>query len=138
MSSCWPRPKKKSNRAQNRANILSDFVCFSWFFDVLIGGFQKWRINDSWSIATLFGTVLERPKMRPNLDPRNPYLSPTYFKTIQEKLWGHPWKLFFISENLKLWELWKVGAPNCLKTLEFTMLNIGNEKMTNLTFVKKM
>ena len=43
----------------------------------------KWLINYSWSIAIVFGTFLERTKMRPNLDPRSPHLSPKYFKSTR-------------------------------------------------------
>ena len=43
----------------------------------LIERFQikVFQINDSWSIAIVFRTFLDRPKMWPNLDPRSPYLS---------------------------------------------------------------
>ena len=78
---------------------------YGWGWGDLI--LPKWLINDSWSIAILFGTFSERPKMWPNLDPRTPYLSPKYFKT-NKKLWGHPSKIF---SYLRIWNSENRGKP---------------------------
>ena len=70
-----------------------------------------------------FLDFFERPTMWPNMDPRTPYLSPKYFKTCK-KLWEHPWKIGFISENLKFWKLWKVCVYKFLKFENLKMWNI--------------
>ena len=48
-----------------------------------------------------------------NFGPSDPVFISKILQVIQEILWGHLWNiLFFISENLKLWNCWKVCVPN--------------------------
>ena len=93
-----------SNRPQNTAN-KKRVVCFYWFLNVIVGFWGIWiipklLINDSWSIAIHFGTFLERPTNWPNMDPRNPYLSPNA-STNTRKLWEHLWQILF--SHLWIW-----------------------------------
>ena len=88
---------------------------YSCFFNVFRGTFgvliiPKWLINDSWSIAILCGTFLDRPNMWPNLDPRSPYLLPTYFTNYKQNmgtsvnLWNFSYLRICTFENMKCFE----------------------------------
>ena len=99
------------------------------FFGVSI--IPKWQINDSWSIAILFGWFLERPKMWPKLDPRTPYLSPKYFKIIQENI-GTSLEILFSHQRIWNYDCrWKVCVPSLYLFIEFTNLEVFKMKMAN-------
>ena len=72
-------------RAQNTANMLGDclvclgFLLYFWGFLAVLIIIPKLRILTPGHIAILFGWFLELPKIRLNMDPRTPYLSPKYF-----------------------------------------------------------
>ena len=114
MGLIWP--KTGSNRAQNTAKNVGDFSFFV-VFDIIMEvlrdfNYSKWLILTPAHIAILFGTFLELPEKQLNLHPWTLYLSQTYCKTYKTNMDTPLENNIFISENLKLWKVWKVCAPS--------------------------
>ena len=93
--------KTGSNRVRKRTNKFGDcfFCCLMrlCFLGVLI--IPKRLTSIPIHIAIRFEDFRNFQKKTWNLDPRTPYLSPTYHKQYRN-LWKHPWNFIFVSENL--------------------------------------
>ena len=104
---------------------------------VLVGfNYSEWLINDSWSTAMCFRTFWDRPEMRPNLDPRTPYLPPQCLNKYKKimgttlkhvvRIWEYEVMQFvegLCSEHFECFIFWFVGH---WAIWNFEILTIGN------------
>ena len=61
-------------------------VFITWFLIVFYAIWGGFNYSQMANFATLFGSILELPKNRPNLDPYTPQLSRKYFQKYKKKL----------------------------------------------------